>query len=91
MPRMIQANAVNSSARNRFPPEAEIMMSPKTTPMPVRETIATTIPAQAHPETMETAFKPASFKLPGMSFSENRFFLSNSMTTGIAAVAIKAE
>ena len=66
-------------------------MSPKITPMPVMETMPTTISAQAQPMTMDMALKPDLTIAMGIVFRVKRFFLSKSMTTGTAQVAHRAE
>ena len=91
MPRITQVIAVKSSEGNSKPWAAWIIMSPKMTPIPVRDTMPTTNPAQAQPITMDMELK-ADFAMAGkMLFRVNRFFLSKSMITGTAQVAHRAE
>ena len=87
MPRMTQATAVKTRERKRLPPAALIIMSPKTTPMPVRAVMATTMPAQAQPMTMDMALKPVFTREVRMCLGRKRFFLSKSMMMGTAVEA----
>ena len=87
----MQVMAVKSRDGNSRPCAAWIIISPKITPMPVMETMPTTIPAQAQPMTMDMALKPDLTMALGMVLRVKRFFLSKSMTTGTAQVAHRAE
>ena len=91
MPRMTQVMAVNTRDGNSMECASWIIMSPKITPIPVRETMPTTMPAQAQPMTMDMAENPDFTIAEGMSLKVKRFFLSNSMMMGTEQVAHSAE
>ena len=66
MPSTMQVMAVNSSDGKSMRCAAWIIMSPKITPIPVRDTMPTTQPAQAQPMTMDMAEKPDFTMAEGM-------------------------
>ena len=78
----MQVMAVKSRDGNSRLCAAWIIISPKITPMPVMETM---------PTTMDMALKPDLTMALGMVLMVKRFFLSKSMTTGTAQVAHRAE